>query len=262
MKTGGLAALLLTWAGPAMAQPPDSWVRMVTNQPTGAPVRTAALGPGEQLLELGGLGYVAAPSDRVELAAQFMVIAEPADPAAAERALAERRTGLRAALVAAGVPAEDVLTASDLPVGTTPTMIDVAPDGSASTPIYPETVRIRMRPEQLPAVRDVLARFSARETGRPVYFLADPAPSRRAARLDALARIQARAEVQAQAAGLRVLRIMRISERGGVDAMAAVVADVQAIRGQGRPLNPVEGGSNPVTEVVTLLNVDFALGPR
>lgn len=262
MKASGLAALLLVSAGPAVAQPSNSWVNMMSRQSSATPVRTAALGPGEQLLELGGLGYVAAPSDRVELAAQFIVIAEPADQAAAERAFAARRTGLRAALAAAGVPAEDVLTGSDLPTGMTPTMIDVAPDGMASTPLYPETVRIRTRPDLLPAVRDALARFSAREIGRPAYFLADPAPSQRAARLDALARIRARAEIQAEAGGLRVLRIMRISERGGVDAMAAMVADVQAIRGQGRPLNPIEGAGNPVTEVITLLNVDFALGPR
>ena len=57
---------------------------------------------------------------------------------------------------------------------------------------------------------------------------------------------------------MRVARIVRVTERGGMDMMAIAMSEGPALR---RSFDPSDT-SNPQIDTAVLLGVDFALAPR
>lgn len=248
--------MLLACAAPAAAQPGEWLFR--SGQPLASPVPLPSLAPGEQRLELGSLGYVTAPADRVELTA--VLRDEGADPDNSRRRLAEKVDRLRGALVAI-VPSAAVRSDVDGTWDDARRVFDVASEPAGNVTGAMVTIRLD-QVAMLSAVRSVLTRFGGLETAPAVYSLVDRERFERAARLDALARARTRADLQAGAGGMRVLRILRVSEHVGMDIVNSASADIQALRGAGRPLNPRDRSNRPEMEVLALLNVDFAVAPR
>ena len=78
------------------------------------------------------------------------------------------------------------------------------------------TVSVRQRKlDEMGKVIDALVQAGANQVNGPDFTLAEPAAARDEARVKALKDARARADLYAKAAGLRVVRILSISESGG-----------------------------------------------
>ncbi len=95
---------------------------------------------------------------------------------------------------------------------------------------------------------------------RPLIETADPAAAQAEAKLKAIAAAKKQAEDYAAALGMRVVRIIRISETGAIREFLGPETDLimQEMR---RDLNRRQPVTNEVPVAVSL-SVDFALGPK
>ena len=106
-------------------------------------------------------------------------------------------------------------------------------------------------------VIDTLVTAGANQVNGPAFQMDDPDPALDEARLAAMKTARARADLSARAAGLRVLRIVSISESGGYYAPPqAVFARSEAISAP--PPSPVQAGELQMTATVAVL---FDLAP-
>jgi uncharacterized protein YggE len=91
----------------------------------------------------------------------------------------------------------------------------------------------------------------------------DPDPALNEARLDAVKQARARAELYAQATGLRIVRILSLTEGGGYfgppPVMFARVAERSGPAAPPPPPAPVQPGELQMTAQVTVL---YELAPR
>jgi uncharacterized protein YggE len=240
---------------PAFAREPIAPLRGIRT----SPVPTAPLAPGEQLFELSALGVATANADRAVIT--FTIQGEARDFEEAQRRFRARLAELRARLRALGLPADAVRDADSEPPGTIerPLMLTGAtPDDFA----VGTAVVVRTDPALVAAVNGVLDAMDINDMGQTVYSLSDPASVLRAARLDALSRVRARAEAWAAANNLRVVRLVRLSERNATDFS-------RAVRSEGRILRRGEGASmlfnrqnSVVIDLGILVGAEFALAPR
>ena len=268
----GLAAL------PAVAGVP---------MPQGAaasPVTTQPLAANEVLVELSATGEAVSRADLPTLTYSFM--SRGATEADARRAHDERVARLREAGRAAGAEIE---VADPVALGPTPdyamTMdtlemaVDAAADaveagaGAAEAaaieapeePPIPEavqgTVTFRVRDiARVDALNQALTADGADEGLAPeiAYSVNDDSGARRQARADAIAKARADAEAYAAAMDMRVARIVRVSERSGMDLMSMMFSNpawAQQIEQMGQP-------QGPDISVRVVVGVDFALAPR
>jgi uncharacterized protein YggE len=248
----------------------------------------APLAPGEVLLELGSIGTATVPAD---LATIRLAISGHGETEAAARAdLESRYRRIAAAARQAGVPAAaivrgelnqiedmrtiDVRETPPPPAEETPPPGMVRPDAvitalPPSTPIQPPTpshyagsaVMVRITDVALvPALRRAFAAAADSEFGNgvPVYSLTDSRAARQTARAQALAAVRADAETYAASLGMRVVRIVRVSERTGVGLLPYLLGDPNLPR---RLFGPGENRDPDVT-VLAVIGVDFALAPR
>jgi uncharacterized protein len=139
------------------------------------------------------------------------VVTQAADAATAMRENAARMERVIAALKRAGIADRDLRTAN----------ISLSPQyryGENQPPIITgyqasNTVTVRFRDiARSGAVLDALVATGANQINGPELTLDEPAAAMDEARLDAMAKARARAELYAKAAGLRVKRILAISE--------------------------------------------------
>ena len=102
-----------------------------------------------------------------------------------------------------------------------------------------------------PKLIDALIREGANSIEGPEFSLSDDAQARRAARQKAVNLARAQAQDYAEAFGMRIVRVLRVSERG---AQSELLYQLASNNGP-----PVEPG-----EVKTTVNVwvDFAMAPR
>jgi uncharacterized protein YggE len=240
------------------------------------PVTTAALAANEVLLEVNATGSVTTPADLVTI--QMQVSASGATEAEARSnadALVRRITQ---AARAAGIPAADIEagqinTMSDMMMMDT-NMAMTADSMENSADMYASNdmamtqgesvtsangmVEIRLRDVgRLDAVTRALGEAGGYVLPLPVYSLAESAGPRREARTRALAAARADAEAYAAALGMRVARVVRVTERAGMDWFSMMMNE-SAMR---RAMN---GGAQnePEIETTMMLGVDFALAPR
>jgi hypothetical protein len=235
------AAFALASAIPAMAQ--------------NAPLELRA---GETLLEVEAIGEELSRPDVMTVDAGVVTVARTAS--AASRANAEVAQRLVEAIRALGVAPSDVRTQA----------LRIAPqferqDRAQEGPIEPRIIgyvatnalEIRLRNlDRASEILDAMIAAGANRAGGPAFSLADDTAARRLARQRAVAEARAEAEDYATALGMRVARVLRVSERSPgyrTDTSGIVVT---GSRSRGTPIEPGEVR----TEVRVW--VDFTLVPR
>jgi uncharacterized protein len=142
------------------------------------------------------------------------VVTQAADAAAAMRENAARMERVIAALKRAGILDRDIQTAN---VSLQPQYRYAQNQPPVITGYQAQnTVSVRFRDiGRAGAVLDALVATGANQINGPDLGLENPAAAMDEARLDAMSKAKARAELYARAAGLRIKRILSISEAGG-----------------------------------------------
>lgn len=220
---------------------------------------------GEVLLEVDALGTSVAAPDRARIQLSFTSrAATPQASRAAVQALVRQATD---AARAAGVAPADILPprASGPAIGF---VGNEAPEAyelpaQAATQIG-ERVHVATRrldilvrdPARAEQMRDALERAGVENVSGPFYELSDDRAARREARARAIADARARAEDFAAAAGLRVGRIVRISERLASDSAGWTVLAAMVER------SPQSRSGTMSVETQAHVSVDFALAPQ
>lgn len=119
------------------------------------------------------------------------------------------------------------------------------------------TVSVRARKlDDMGKVIDALVGAGANQVNGPNFMLSQPDGAEDEARLAAMSKAQARAALYAKAAGLRVVRILSISEGGGYRPPAPLMYAKAAMATDSAP--PVAAGE---LETNVSVNVQFELAP-
>lgn len=176
-----------------------------------------------------------------------------------------RMTQVMAALKRAGIADRDIRT-SNLNLNPVYSQPKRLPDGSYdddSRRIVSyearNTVSVRQRKlADMGRVIDALVSAGANQINGPDFALAEPDAAEDEARNDAMKAARARAELYAKAAGLRVVRILSISESGAVMPMPVMYARRDSIQVTAAAAPPVASGE---LETSIHLAVQFELAP-
>lgn len=231
--------------------------------PGAAMAQTAASGPaiaaGATLLTVTGEGRSARVPDLAVFGAGVTSQGETAGAAMA--ANAAQMNKVIAALKAAGIADKDVQT-SQIALNPVYAEQPVSPNGMARAPRIAgyqatNTVSVRQRDlKQFGKVLDTLVAAGANEVNGPNFQLDNADAALDEARIAAIKAARARAELYARAAGLRVVRMLTISESGGY-APQPKFAFAEARMADAMP-TPVAAGQVELTASVT---VQFELAP-
>jgi uncharacterized protein YggE len=270
-----IVGLALGLAVPAVAGVPG--LSMVAAQ---SPVSTQPLAPGEVLLEVDALGTVTTRADtatllvRVEASAAIETEARRATESAADRIVA--------AASSAGVAASDIsrhpitrgenemlmamqdmqrsaAAAQRSAGGRRPAILVPGANAAPAAESAHGEVEIKVRGlDRVAQVRHALEAAGAESVPDPTYTLANDGASRADARARAIAQARANADAYASALGMRVLRIVRVTERVGVDLIGAMVSEGPRMRQMMSGMD----GRNPDIVTTVALGMDFALAPR
>ncbi|HEX8655784.1 MAG TPA: SIMPL domain-containing protein [Allosphingosinicella sp.] len=233
-----------------------------------SPVNLPPLAPGEVLLEINAVGISQAPATGATIS--VAIAAEETSEASARRAGAAAVQRVTAAARAAGVAAADV-DASTLNVSSTTygggnytsDMLLNAADTLASGEIHyaSGTVTIRLRNAAAgPALHRNLAAIDNVTAAAPVYTLDDDSTARRAARTEAMRRARADAESYVEAMNMRIARILRVTERTGLDFLGMALSESNTALRTFRDYERSMAEGQVMTFVV--VGVDYALAPR
>ena len=236
-----LAAAGTLLAAPAAAQP--------------VPV---ALAQGEALLSVQATGEARSRPDVMTITAGVVTSGASAREAlASNSALANR---LIEAVRAAGVPTADVRT-SELSVS--PRFADDSRRESEDRPprilgyVASNQVELRLRDlAKAPQIVESLFQNGANQVRGPSFSLSDPKPARAAARRDAVAAATEEATAYADALNMRIVRVLRVSERGdprGEENNSIIVTGSRVSR------TPIEPGE---TTTSLTLWIDYAMAPK
>ena len=182
------------------------------------------------------------------------VVTQAADGNAALRQNAEQMNRVLAAIKAAGVADKDVQTSG----------ISLNPQYRYEENQPPRitgyqasnTVNVKLREvAKMGKVLDALVASGANQVNGPSFGIDDPEPLYDRARLDALKAARARAETYAGALGVRVRRIVSISEGGA--AMPSPMPRMAMMKAEAYDSTPVAAGDS---SVLVNLDVVFELG--
>ena len=233
------ALLAAALALPAMA---------ATAQSTAQPAPVPVAGADGTLLSVSAQGQSHRIPDVASLSAG--VVTQATDANAALRANAEQMNRLMAAIKAAGIAERDIRTSG----------LNVSPQYSRSEGQAPEisgyqasnTVSRKVRDiGNLGEVIDALVASGANQVHGPNFEIGEPDEAHDEARATALETARARADMYAQSLGMRVRRIVSISEGGGfmpppMPLMAMRAAD----SAQSRPVSPGDSTVSANLDVV------------
>jgi hypothetical protein len=226
-----------------------------------------ALGPGEVLLEIGVRGRSVTQATSATLAVS--VVGRGATAAAARADNEARSQRLIAAARAAGVRSEDVSRGparfypgfvgneameEDASIGFVSDPRPQAPPGAQTER---STVKIRLRDfSSFERLRDALEAAGAEDVPMLVYELGDQAVARQAAKADALRNARAEAAAYAKDLGMRIQRLVRVSDRIPPGERTPTMADVFRLF--------IGEGESATREIETTADiaVDFVLGPE
>lgn len=212
--------------------------------PLAAPALAQDAGsPALPVITATGTATAEAAPDLATLSIGVTTQAETA--AAALEANSAALAAVMARLTASGIEARDMQT-SNL------SLFPVWSDGSTSAPQMTSysasnllTVRVRAL-DSLGAVLDASVADGANTLNGLTFELADPEPALDEARRDAVAAARARAELLASAAGLRLGRVLAISE-GGVSQ-----GPMPMFRAEADSAVPIAGGELGLSASVTI----------
>ncbi|MBC2668959.1 SIMPL domain-containing protein [Novosphingobium piscinae] len=228
-----------------------------------APRPPASAAPAPTVLSLSAEGRVSRAPDVATFSAG--VVSQGITATEALRANAADMTRVIAALKKAGVADKDIQT-SNLSLSPVYQPQRNLPDGTME-PAQPRiigyqannAVSVRHRNlADLGKVIDALVSAGANQVNGPGFEVDDPDPAQDAARTAAMAKARARAELYARAAGLRVGRIVSISESGGWQPPQPVMYRMAAMEAAPAPSSPVQAGELQMTVTV---QVQFELVP-
>ena len=183
------------------------------------------------------------------------VVTQATDGNTAMRQNAEQMTKVLAAIKAAGIAERDVQTSG---VNLSPQYRYAENEAPKITGYQASnTVSLKVRDiAKLGKVLDALAAQGANQINGPQFEIDQPEPVYDEARLAALKKAQARAETYAKALGLRVRRIVSISESGG--------GNFRPVMMRAAPMAMAADASTPVSpgESTVSVNLDvvFDLG--
>jgi len=237
--------------------------------------------PGNSLLTVSGEGKSLRKPDMAVFTAGVTTQGETAAAALAENSRAMSQ--VIAALKRAGIAERDIQTSnlSIQPVYADPNrdaMMAARVTGQPYVPPPPEqqvpriigyqagnSVSVRQRDlENFGKVIDTLAAAGANQVNGPMFQMDNPEPALDEARVDAIRVARRRAELHAEATGLRIVRILSIAEGGGYYGPPAVVFTRAMGERDGPappppPPAPVQPGELQMTTSVTVL---YELAPR
>jgi len=121
------------------------------------------------------------------------------------------------------------------------------------------TIEFQLRdPGRAEALQRALEQAGAERVAPPTYALADDRAARRAARDEAIRLARAEAEAYAASLGLRVARIVRVTERLGIEAFGLLASNPSLTR----RFRDNRNNREPEVDSHALVGVDFALAPR
>lgn len=224
------------------------------------------LGPDATLLSLSVSEQVERMPDLALFNAGVTTQAATASEAMAQNA--SRMAAVAAALKRAGIADRDIQTAGInlQPQYSYPTRERVPVEGQ---PVErppriigyqaSNNVNVRVRKlSEMGRVIDALVGQGANQVNGPQFSLADPSEAMDEARRKAVAAARARADLYARAAGLRVARIVSISEGGGYFQPVEIMVTGARIAGAPPPPPPTPVAIGEVSTGVTI-NIQFAL---
>ena len=182
------------------------------------------------------------------------VVTQAADGNAALRQNAEQMNRVLAAIKAAGVADKDVQT-SGISLNPKYRYAENQPPRITGYQAS-NTVNVKLREvAKMGKVLDALVASGANQVNGPSFGIDDPEPLYDRARLDALKAARARAETYAGALGVRVRRIVSISEGGA--AMPSPMPRMAMRKAEAYDSTPVAAGESSVS---VNLDVVFELG--
>jgi len=218
--------------------------------------------PGGTLLTVTADGRVSRTPDLAVFSAGVVSQGKSASEALA--ANAADMTRVIAALKRAGIADRDIQT-SNLSLNPVYQPQRSLPDGTIDPPQpriigYQANNSVSVRQRKLGdygRVIDTLVSSGANQVNGPSFEMDNPDPAMDEARTGAMKKARARAELYARAAGLRVSRILSISESGGWTPPQPVMYRMAAMEAA-PPSSPVQSGELQMTVNVT---VQFELLP-
>ena len=209
---------------------------------------------GEALLRIDAAGsHVSAP-DVMRMTVGTVTLGRTAQEAtSANNAVAAK---LLAAIKALGVARRDVQTSS---LSVEPQMDEERAEREGRAPriigyVAKNELELRIRDlARAPQMIDALFEAGANNVDGPTFSLSDPRPAEREARRKAVAAAREQAETYADALGMRIVRVVQLSEASEMSLMGSNNVDAGIIS------PPVESG---VLRTLVRVTVDYAMVPR
>lgn len=238
-----LAASALIAAAPALAQMPVEPGRpMHPHAGKFSPMTTLTISAEARMQAQPDLATISAG-----------VVAQAPTAQAAMRETAEKMRAMLAALRKAGVDDKDMQTAG----------VSLNPQyryGENQPPVLvgyqaSNTVTVRLRAlDRVGATLDALVGQGANQINGPTFSLAEPEAVLDKARVEAVRRARARADLYAQALGLKVVRILTVQEGGGMvpPPPMPVMARAMVLAESGGQANQVVPGELDFSATVVL----------
>jgi uncharacterized protein len=233
-----------------------------------APVSTQPLAAGEVLLEVNALGLVTTRADRASLSFSITGSGETETAARADvtRNIAEIRALVRAQGVTdADIVIQPVSAYSDASLlGSNATTYDVSENGAEAVPHATASAQAEITVRNVERATAIQTALTDRGiyvgTGSITYALNDDSAPRRAARAQAIQKARADAETYATSLNMRVARVVRVTERLGLDLLGLAASESQMV-GQIFSTAALRASQGQVPTIV-VVGVDFALAPR
>lgn len=236
-----------------------------------SPVSLPPVAAGEVLAEVNAVGIVRSPATSATFTA--MISVQRATEAETRRAADEAVRRITAAARAAGAAAADI-ESSDIRVESDLTdvynmAVDMAvenalgdsPEGSSESYHGSGSVTIQLRnAANGPALQRALRAIDGVNAGTPMYRLDDESAARRGARNQALQNARADAESYAAAMNMRVARVLRVTERTGVDFLGMALSESNTAMRTFRDFERATAEGQVLTFVV--VGVDYVLAPQ
>ena len=235
--------------------------------PLAAQAQPVSSGPvvaaGNTLLSISAEGKSARTPDLAVFSAGVTTQGKTAGAALTENA--GRMTSVIAALRRAGIAERDIQT-SNLSVNPVYGQPKRLPDGSfdQQDPViigYQATNQVSVRQRKLDSfgrVIDTLVANGANQVNGPAFQIDNPDAAMDEARLEAMKKVRARAELYARAAGLRVVRVLTIGENAGWSPSQPQVMFARAEMAGAPKSSPVAAGE---LELTVTVSASYELAP-
>lgn len=220
------------------------------------------IAPGNAMLTVSAEGKSTRVPDIALFSAGVTTQAKTAGAALSQNAA--QMNSVIAALKKAGIADRDIQT-SNLSVNPVYGNPRVRPDGSTEQePViiaYQATNQVQVkqrRIDEFGKVIDTLVAAGANQVNGPNFMLDNPEAAQDEARVEAMRKARARADLYAKAAGLRVVRVLTINENGGWAPPPMPVMFARAEMASPKAPSPVAAGELEIGANVT---VTYELAP-